>query len=320
MNFKKWTGIALACTLIGSLGAQPREVDRQRETEEFPDLQHTELLQDRNIADAYQRLGTLGWLVSMAEADRGFAAAEREDLENSNFDFRNTFRFIQYTPRNTYIRFVTENQNALLNTFYGTTGGADDPLFAEVKTKVDRAKAVGIQANEIDFSQNRRGIELTQYDFIYANDRDARRAVGSRRKSVTLFFSPSNAQADTEQQGRLTMVVTRITEDNFRAGIRTVQLIIDPTPDLGWTNEQPPNTDDVLILHRYNEKPSTCVVVGAMHNTTTNPHRARFKQQFYVKLLDHFWRLYSMVANYASKDDNDYNEEVLQKLEQSMSY
>ena len=64
MNFKKWTGIALACTLIGSLGAQPREVDRQRETEEFPDLQHTELLQDRNIADAYQRLGTLGWRMS----------------------------------------------------------------------------------------------------------------------------------------------------------------------------------------------------------------------------------------------------------------
>ena len=47
---------------------------------------------------------------------------------------------------------------------------------------------------------------------------------------------------------------------------------------------------------------------------------ARFKQQFYVKLLDHFWRLYSMVANYASKDDNDFNEEVIEDLEHSIDY
>lgn len=295
--------ICLAAMWVGSLGAQPRVVNRAQEAAEFPELQATEAQQQRNILDAYKRLSQLGWLVNMAQLDR--MTAFEEAREPLNFD--HTFRFIKYTPRNTYIRYVKEEPQFLLNSF-----GEVDVVRGLITKKVEAANRAGVQAANVQF-QTRDGIELTQFDFIYANDPDQRRAIGSRRKSLTLFFTQTNQQADTEQQFQLSLVVSRVVEDNFRQGVRNVQVVIDQSP-------QDEKMDDVIILDRYNMKPTNATVLGMMANTSTNPHRTRFKQRYYVKMLDHFYRLYSMVANYASKDDNDYNEEVIEMVEQSMDY
>ncbi|MBX7058097.1 MAG: hypothetical protein K1X75_08510 [Leptospirales bacterium] len=294
----------LIALLIGSLSAQPRTVNRTQEAADYPDLQATENQHQKNIFEAYKRLATVGWLVQMAQADRATGFQEAQDPLN----FEYTFRFIKYTPRNTYIRYVKEEPQFLLNSF-----GAVDQIRGAIANKVQAAKSAGVTgATDIQF-QTRDGIELTQFDFIYANDPDQRRAIGSRRKSLTLFFTQTNQQPDAEQQFNLSLVVSRIVEDNFRQGVRNVQLIIDPSP-------QDEKMDDVIILDRYNMKPTNITVLGMMSNTTTNPHRMIFKQRYYSRMLDHFYRLYSMVANYASKDDNDYNDEVLQRLEHSMDY
>ncbi|MCB1317291.1 MAG: hypothetical protein KDK27_15110 [Leptospiraceae bacterium] len=307
-NHRKWIVLPLALLLAGSLMAQPRTVEPETEQEEFPDLQRTEALQEANILDAYTRLGELGWLVQMAQQDRRLQQLEEENPLN----FEYTFRYIKFTPRNTYIRYVKEDPQFLLNTF-----GPTEQILNQIKEKVELAKTINVPAEAVTLDKGRDGIELTQYDFIYSNDPDQRRAIGSRRKSLTLFFDRTNNQADTAQQLQLSMVVTKIVENDFRRGVSDTELIIDPAP---LDPKDDIQMSDILILHRYNQKPTNVILLGLMHNTSTNPHRLEFKQEFYVKLLDHFFRLFRLVANYASKDDNDYNEEVLQKLEQSMSY
>lgn len=309
MNRTKLITAALGLIVIGSVSAQPRLVDREAEKREFPDLQRTELAQERNIADAYKRLSEMGFLVSMSQQDR--ATAQKEAEPGGELNFRNTFRFIKYTPRNTYIRYVKEDPQFLLNTF-----GTVEEVRALVAEQVRKAQSRGVKATELQF-QTRDGIELTQFDFIYSNDPDARRAVGSRRKTLTLFFTQTNQQADTEQKLQLSLVVGRVVEDNFREGVRNVQLIIDMTPS---GDPADTNMDDVIIIDRYNQKPTNAAILGMMSNTANFPHRVRFKQRYYIKMLDHFHRLYAMVANYATKDDNDYNEEVIEKVEQSMDY
>ncbi len=309
MKLTKWVVALAALFFMSALFAQPRLVNRAEEKEEFPDLQTTEANQEKNIQDAYQRLRAMGFLVRMTEIDRATKFKEEEDP--LNFDY--TFRYVEYTPRNTYIRFVVNDQEFLLNTF-----GAHQEVKALMDERIGKAKEIGAWNQEgskdPSFGGDKKGVELTQYAFIYSNDRDGvRRVVGSRRKSVTLFFD--GAEGELKQGELLTLhsVLTRIVEDNFREGVTNTQLIVDPSP-----NTQA--MDDLVILHRYNQKPTKVTVLGMMSNTATNPHRKRFKQKFYVKLMDHFFRLYRMVANYASKGDNDYNEEVIELLEESLDY
>lgn len=308
MKFWKRTIALIALISVGGLLAQPRLVNREEEKTEFPDLQNTEARQEKNIQDAYQRLRSMGFLVKMTNQDRELKA--KEDEEPLNFDY--TYRYVKFTPHNTYIRYVAAEQQFLLNTF-----GAQEAVKKLIDDRVAKAKEIkawGEGSQEVAFSAEKKGVELTQFEFIYNDDEEGvRKAIGSRRKSVSLFFDQAGTDIPQGTELTLNMVVTRIVEDNFRHGIRDTQLIIDPSPNT-------PLMDDVIILHRYNEKPTSITVLGMMSNTSTNPHRTRFKQKFYIKLLDHFFRLYRMVANYASKDDNDYNESVLEQLEHSMNY
>jgi hypothetical protein len=284
--------------------AQPKLIDREEEKKEYPDLQQTEAILDKNIQDAYKRISIFGPLVNLAKNDRSKYFKQKEDP----FNFEHGLKNIVYTPRNTYIRYVKESPEFLLVGF-GTT----QEVLAKIKERIDYVNNQGVKVPQLGF-QNRDGIELTQFEFVYAEDTPTREVVGSRRKSLTLFYDRVNQSTiDTPQDFKLTMVVSRIINHHIRDGVKDVELIVDPDPNTE-------NMDDVIILHRYNEKPTQVIVLGSMHNTPNNPHRVVFKRDFYLQLLDHFNSLYRMVDGYAKKDSNEYNQKVLQLLKKEMEY
>lgn len=284
--------------------AQPKLIDREEEKKEYPDLQQTEAILDKNIQDAYKRISIFGPLVNLAKNDRSKYFKQKEDP----FNFEHGLKNIVYTPRNTYIRYVKESPEFLLVGF-GTT----QEVLAKIKERIDYVNGQGVKVPPLSF-QNRDGIELTQFEFVYAEDTPTREVVGSRRKSLTLFYDRVNQSTiDTPQDFKLTMVVSRVINHHIRDGIKDLELIVDPDPNTE-------NMDDVIILHRYNEKPTQVIVLGSMHNTPNNPHRVVFKRDFYLQLLDHFNSLYRMVDGYAKKDSNEYNQKVLQLLKKEMEY
>jgi len=284
--------------------AQPKLIDREEEKKEYPDLQQTEAILDKNIQDAYKRISIFGPLVNLAKNDRSKYFKQKEDP----FNFEHGLKNIVYTPRNTYIRYVKESPEFLLVGF-GTT----QEVLAKIKERIDYVNSQGVKVSQLGF-QNRDGIELTQFEFIYAEDTPTREVVGSRRKSLTLFYDRVNQSTiDTPQDFKLTMVVSRVINHHIRDGIKDLELIVDPDPNTE-------NMDDVIILHRYNEKPTQVIVLGSMHNTLNNPHRVVFKRDFHLQLLDHFNSLYRMVDGYAKKDSNEYNQKVLQLLKKEMEY
>jgi hypothetical protein len=284
--------------------AQPKLIDREEEKKEYPDLQQTEAILDKNIQDAYKRISIFGPLVNLAKNDRSKYFKQKEDPFNFEYGLKN----IVYTPRNTYIRYVKESPEFLLVGF-GTT----QEVLAKIKERIDYVNNQGVKVPQLGF-QNRDGIELTQFEFVYAEDTPTREVVGSRRKSLTLFYDRVNQSTiDTPQDFKLTMVVSRIINHHIRDGVKDVELIVDPDPNTE-------NMDDVIILHRYNEKPTQVIVLGSMHNTPNYPHRVVFKRDFYLQLLDHFNSLYRMVDGYAKKDSNEYNQKVLQLLKKEMEY
>jgi len=284
--------------------AQPKLIDREEEKKEYPDLQQTEAILDKNIQDAYKRISIFGPLVNLAKNDRSKYFKQKEDPFNFEYGLKN----IVYTPRNTYIRYVKESPEFLLVGF-GTT----QEVLAKIKERIDYVNGQGVKVPPLSF-QNRDGIELTQFEFVYAEDTPTREVVGSRRKSLTLFYDRVNQSTiDSPQDFKLTMVVSRVINHHIRDGVKDVELIVDPDPNTE-------NMDDVIILHRYNEKPTQVIVLGSMHNTPNNPHRVVFKRDFYLQLLDHFNSLYRMVDGYAKKDSNEYNQKVLQLLKKEMEY
>jgi len=284
--------------------AQPKLIDREEEKKEYPDLQQTEAILDKNIQDAYKRISIFGPLVNLAKNDRSKYFKQKEDP----FNFEHGLKNIVYTPRNTYIRYVKESPEFLLVGF-GTT----QEVLAKIKERIDYVNGQGVKVSQLGF-QNRDGIELTQFEFVYAEDTPTREVVGSRRKSLTLFYDRVNQSTiDTPQDFKLTMVVSRVINHHIRDGIKDLELIVDPDPNTE-------NMDDVIILHRYNEKPTQVIVLGSMHNTPNNPHRVVFKRDFHLQLLDHFNSLYRMVDGYAKKDSNEYNQKVLQLLKKEMEY
>lgn len=298
--------ISLIATVfaIGTLTAQPKLVDRAAEKKEYPDLQFTEGEHDKNIQQAYARIRMYSPLVNMAAKDRANSFKEKAEP----LRFENTFRFIKFTPRNTYIRFVKESADFMLVGL-----GETKTLQALINDKIEAAKKAGVNVPAFQF-QNRDGIELTQFQFILRADSDKTRAIGSRRKTVMLFYKAGAAATpDSEADMPLDLVVTRVVEDDYDAGVKDVELIIDPSPET-------PGTDDMITLHRYNYKVTDCAIIGAMSNTPNYPHRVEFKQKFYGRLLDHFDTLYRMVDTYAKRDGNGANEKSIQRMRASMDY
>ncbi len=309
---KTYTAVAglLGFFILGTITGEPKIINREEEAKAFPALQETEKRLDTNIMEAYNRINIFGPLVEKAKIDRMAAAKQIDDPQN----FQYADRLMKFTPRNTYVRFVSEDapvsvqkqeKDPLMFILAGLGERAD--LIAKVDTKVKQAQAAGVKASAPQF-QARDGIELTQFEFIYDEDDPERRAAGSRRKSLALYFKQG-----TEEKWTLEMVVTRVVEDNMLSGVRDVEVIIDPSP-------MTPENDDIMFFHRYNQKPVNVAIVGTMSNTPNNPLRNQFKQKFYSKLLDHFFRLYRLVDGYANKDSNDYNREVIEKLRKGMEY
>ncbi len=301
---------------LGSIGAQKGLINRETEALEFPDLRFTEVQMEKNILDANQRLGTLGHLVELARRDREAMRGENQN----RLDFRYMDRTLRFTPRNTYVRFVSEQPSAEPGKPQATAAdfilagyGDSALLMAMVQERVKAAQAANIpNVKDLVFSE-RSGIELTQFEFVYRVEQSERVAIGSQRKSVALYFKQAEGGADKEQKLKLDMVVCTVVEDDLASGMKDMELIIDPTP----LDEQ---NDDIIIFHRYNQKPTKVAILGAMSNTANFPHRMRFKQKFYMKLLDHFYRLYRLVDGYANMEGNSFNQGVIENLEEGLSY
>lgn len=294
--------IVLSVLFAAGLTAEPKIIDRAAEQKAYPDLQETEKQHDKNIQEAYGRMNMYAPLVAMTAKDR--ATSFREKAEPMRFE--HTFRFVKFTPRNTYIRYVKETPEMLFAGL-GDVKTIQD-LIAE-KTK--QANDAGIQIQGFQ-TQGRDGIELTQFNFVFRQDPDKERAIGSRRKSVMLFYK-AGGTPDSAGNQQLDLVVTRIVEDDYDAGVKNVEVIIDPSPST-------PGTDDIVTLHRYNLKVTTCAMLATMSNTPNYPHRADFKRKFYTRLLDHFDTLYRMVDTYAKRDGNDINDKTLVRMQQGMDY
>ncbi len=176
MKFRKWIIALIAIAVGSSVFAQPRLVNRDEERKEFPDLQETEANQEKNVQETYTNLQRMGFLVKMTEIDR--QTIFEEQLPENQYDFTKTFRFVNYTPRNTYIRFVANEQQFMLNTF-----GAADEIKKLMDERVAKAKEIKAWSTEqgykdINFGGDKKGIELTQFDFIHSTDEKVQRVIG----------------------------------------------------------------------------------------------------------------------------------------------
>jgi len=286
-----------------TLLAQPKIIDRAAEAKNYPDLQATERAQEANVQDTYKALTQYSPLVALAAKDRATAFKEKAEP----LKFENTFRFIKFTPMNTYVRYIKESAGFLL------VGLGDPKVVVDlIAQKTKQATDAGINIPAFQF-QNREGIELTQFQFIFRDERTGVSAVGSRRKSMLLFYKQGVPTAESDQGAQLDLVITRIVEDDFGSGVKHVEIIIDPSP-------QTPGMDDVITLHRYNSEVTTCVMLATMSNNPMYPDRVAFKQQFYSHILDHFNILYRMVDTYAKRDGNDVNEKTIVRMHRSLDY
>jgi hypothetical protein len=294
--------VLLAFT-VDTLSAQDRVIDRDKEKAQFPDIYQSEKIQDINILNAYQNLRPFGHIVQMAKQDRVNSFLEIKDPTN----FKYMSRFLRYTPRNSYIRYIKEEPDIMLTGF-----GDTKEMQGMISEKVKLANNNGVAAKEIQFA-GRDGVELTQFEFMYNDSDPAHAAIGSKRKSLLLFFKPAGQTADARQALELDLVIGRFVEDKINEGTKNVEIIIDPTP----LDEQ---MDDVIVIHRLNNKEPTVAPLGIMSNTPNYPHRLQFKQKFYIRLLDHFYRLYTLVDSYAKKDGNDFNDGLIEELEKSLTY
>ena len=319
----KWARMTLAivCSafLLTSVGAQEQLLDRKLEAQKYPELQNTEKIHENNLQISIKVLARFGHLVNLAKKDRQTMAQELADPQN----FKNTFRFITYTPRNTYVRYTedvvdpTDKKTGKVVKGNFILAGFGDPkeIQALMDHKISQAQSIGVKTNKVAFNQKRPGLELTQFEFIYdyetktsAQVPPKRIPTGSRRKSLSLYYKPGGAS-----KNELDLIVVKIVHDRLLEGIRHTQLILDPSP-----NDD--NFDDIIILDRYNQKPTVVSILGMMSNNPNYPHRNEFKQKFYGRLLAHFYQLFKMVDNYAKRDGNSYNEKALHKLRRSMEY
>ena len=299
--------------LSGALAAQPRLIDRAREKQLYPDLQVTEAGSDAEVLERMKGLSEYWHLVDMARVDR--KTKWQEDYVDPQ-KFENTFRLLKFTPRNMYVRYVEDVEDLKKgadgkikgNFLLAGLGPADD-LSAQLEQKINDAKGRKITAEKIAYGQGRTGIELTLFDFIYADGPDGRKAVGSLRKSLTLLFTGGAKGGDPA----LNMVVSTTIYDHLADGVTFKQVVVDPTP-------LDKNLDDIIIYDRYNQKPTTITVLGMMSNTPNDPHRVRFKRKFYAKYLSDFYRLYRLVDSYSKRDGGEYNREVIEKLEDNLGY
>jgi len=290
---------------VGSVMAQPRYIDRAVEKDAYPNLQVAEARQEANIQDVMKRLSDFQHLVEMAREDR---ITNFNKIKEPN-NFQHTLKNITFTPRNTYVRYVREDAE---NIFVGI--GDKDQMLAQANEKIALANQHKIALKNLEFKQ-RDGIELTQFEFMRETvGTQCCVAVGSRRKSISLYYrQAANQQPEAQQELTLDMVIIRVVEDHQRNGVKNVEVIIDPTP----LDE---DMNDIMVFQRYNVHVPQISVLGAMSNTTNYPHRYRFKKKFYNRLNEHFYRLMMLVDNYASKGDNDYNEKLIEEVEKTLEY
>ncbi len=267
-----------------SISAQEAVVDREKEKKKFKSLYYSEKIWEKNIKSAYDTLGSFGHLVKLAKNDRALSVLSEKEPLNFNHDKV----ALRYVPWRSSIRYVKEGERLILNTF-----GKLEEVKTLIKSKIDLAKMNKINASDLNIG-NRDGIELSRFGFIRVKDPDKIRAIGSQRDWLSLFFAPQG----NDKKGLIALATLRTEYNNLRAGVKDVQIIIDPSP-------MDDNFDDIVIISRYNQDTPSVSLVGLMRNDKSFSHRNEFKRRYHKFLRHEFVQIVKRISKYNSITSNE---------------
>ena len=294
--YKKILRSALLSTFFLSslLFAQWKLIDREGEKQQYQSLEKTGKSWDKNVQEAFGQLARFGFLIELAKKDRATAILAEKEPHN----FRHDKRELKLVPWRNSIRYIKEGDQFILNSF-----GKIEEIKGLVSKKIQLAAQNNVQVPNLTIGA-REGVEISQFGFIYANDPDKTRAVGSQRKWMSLYYNNPN---------ELAAVVLRVEYHNFRAGVKETELVIDPSP----VDDQ---MDDIIILHRYNQVEPKVYLVALMHNDKAYNNRNKFKSKYHGYVRGHFLQMIERISNYNILNPTKAHEKEVDRLERGLSY
>ena len=296
--YTKISALVLLFTLLLSsvLFAQWKLIDRQEESQKYQSLQQSGKGWDKNVQETYGQLAQFGFLVELAKKDRATAILAEKEPHN----FRHDKRDLKFVPWRNNIRYVKEGEQFLFNSF-----GKVEEVKALINKKIQLAAQNKVTVPNPNIG-NREGVEISQFGFIYARDPDKTRAIGSQRKWISLYF---NQPATNE----LSFVTIRVEHHNFRAGVKEIELILDPSP----TDDQ---TEDIVVIHRYNQTEPKVYLLALMHNDKSYDHRNQFKNRYHEYLRSHFLQMFKRIATYNAFNPYKAHDKEVERLDRGLEY
>jgi len=297
----KRISIVLISLLVMIEGASADEGDRGRmlEAKHFPELQAAERSQEANIREMYRTLNRYGPLARTMGKDSVAAFQDTADP----LHFKKVYGFVSFTPTDTFARYVRETPD-----FVFAELGEPKTILDLISHGTRQAKGEGLVIPGLQL-QNREGIELTRFQFLYRQTSAGKQVIGSHRRSLLLFFKPGSSSALAPE---LDLVVMRISEVQPRDAIKHLEVIIDPSPLSA-------STEGVIRLNRYNTGITTCDILATFENNPGYPQRLKFKKDFHAQLLEQFNVFYDLVDNYALLNSKKQGEKTLDGILKSMN-
>ena len=170
-------------------------------------------------------------------------------------------------------------------------------VLKEVKLEYLPQQTEVIKGDEGGFST----IKLISYDFIplgYSG-----KSVGHKEKYVKLFFKGET----------LEKIETKVLEQNFREDTRYTSKVEDPKPSTE-------KMDDLVVVTQFNREDTYKVELKDMDNTLANPHRLKFKRDYYIPHLTHFEKLFRYTLAYQKFFGRGSDKVTIERLKRSLNY
>ena len=270
MKLSVMTFVLFFCCSL--LLAQQNPVDRKKEAILFKSIQKKGLRLDKKIQEAYADIATFGFLIDLAKHDRAVKIAR----EKNPFVRSQTKRKLKYVPLKHSIRYVKEGEDFLFSDF-----GKASEVRALIAKKIAFAQKNNVNVPNLNIA-NRDGVEVSHFGYGSSYNLKRAQASVSGRKKLSLYFTDNKT---------LSMAILRLENNDYYAGIKDVELIIDPSP----TDDK---TDDIIILYREGNKEATANLLALMHNNTFYDDRNKFKIKYYEYLKNRFVEKFRGMSNY----------------------
>lgn len=280
--------------LSSALSAQWKLRDRKGEDKKYPSLQKTGKYWDKDIQLAYAQLSQFGFIVELAKNDRATAILAEKEPHSPHYSERD----LKFVPWRSSIRYVKEGEQFLLKSF---------GKLSKVKELISKSIKLASQSNVVVPNPSfgdREGVEISQFGFIYKKDPDKTRAIGFQRKWINIFFSQAS-------QNQISLATLRVEYNNFRLGVKEIDLIIDPSPMDGQMR-------DIVILHRYNETDPKVYLLALMYNDKGANHRNQFKAKYSHYLRGDFLQIFKRIGAYNKLNYSASHEGYLKRLNRSL--